>query len=146
MDSHSLVEPIADRGGLESVVQTVCVYVCVFEQACMQGRGANWLTEWLGDCEEATAIRPALIEFDASLNSFQMEEQVLFFRSNPHCPDVCEDKVHWVVCEGVGTHAQIRTNSGSCVCFMLLQLFLLFLSEIESILHLLHHACIDFTY
>lgn len=53
--------------------------------------GANWLTEWLEDCEEATAIRPALIEFDASLNSFQMEEQVLF-SSNPNagvCVCVC---------------------------------------------------------
>lgn len=39
------------------------------------------------DCEELAAIRPALIEFDASLNSFQMEEQVLF--SSNHNPTAC---------------------------------------------------------
>lgn len=55
------------------------------EEAC--SLGANWLPEWLEDCEELAAIRPALIEFDASLNSFQMEEQVLF--SSNHNPTVC---------------------------------------------------------
>lgn len=91
MDSHSPAEPTADGGEWECVVHfyCMCVRLCVSVYVRVwKGRGANWLTEWLGDCEEATAIRPALIEFDASLNSFQMEEQVLFFRSNPHCPGV----------------------------------------------------------
>lgn len=118
--THSLVEPAADGGEWDSVVQIsrVCMLLCLGELVCV-GAGANWLTEWLGDCEEATAIRPALIEFDASLNSFQMEEQVLFFWSNPHCP-WCgrEVSVRQVACKCVSTCASSGVYQGNCVGFV----------------------------
>lgn len=58
--------------------------------------------------EEATAIRPALMEFDASLNSFQMEEQVLFFPSNPHCPGAPGSRASARVCACACTSLRVH--------------------------------------